>query len=53
MDDDKAPAGVVHLTTREARKTRYVFLSHIITATNYVGFLGQTVIVARRQGLLG
>jgi hypothetical protein len=32
--------------------TRHVFLNHIITATNYVGLLGQTVIVGHRQGLL-
>jgi len=31
---------------------RHVFLNHIITATNYVTFLGQVIVVARRQGLL-
>lgn len=31
---------------------RHVFLNHIISATNYVVFLGQVIVVARRQGLL-
>lgn len=32
--------------------SRHVFLNHIITATDYVVFLGQIVMVGRRQGLL-
>ena len=32
--------------------TRHVFLNHIISATNYVVFLAQVIVVGRRQGLL-
>jgi hypothetical protein len=31
---------------------RHVFLNHIISATNYVVFLGQLIVVGRREGLL-
>jgi len=31
---------------------RNAFLNHVITATNYIMFLAQVIVVARRQGLL-
>lgn len=51
-NDKRKQERLQHLDPVGLLLTRHVFLNHIITATNYVGFLGQTVYVARRQGLL-
>ncbi len=32
--------------------SKHAFLNHVITATRYVVFLGQVIVLARRQGLL-
>jgi hypothetical protein len=51
-NDKRKEQAIARLDPLNRLFSRHLFLNHVITATNYVLFLGQVIVVGRRQGLL-